>query len=463
MLQRRLTRQLAVFDGSGNDSGLLSITLTTADLDPRRLPPLTGHYLYWARPAEGRYRLGLGETLAVRSEGPGRFRDLAAALPGRDWCWIDPDHSGHRPAAFCAFAFDPGETPGDAWQGLPNSLLQIPSLLLQWQDGHGSLTFSARRSELARPQRLIEGWLDTLTPLLAPAATANPTAPLCELNRAASDSAWLQLVQQATADIRAGRLEKVVAARALRLRSRHPWQAPVLLGRLARLYPDCTLLAVHLGKQTLISATPERLLSLQGGVLRCDALGGTTGRDIDPHHDRLLALRLRNSKKARHEHALVVTAIRRSLEPLCETVDASGEPEVVRLRNLQHLWTGIRGRLRPGIGLLDAAARLHPTPAVAGTPTTAACDWLRRHEDLARGWYSGGAGWLEPGGDGELAVLLRCALLQGCDATLFAGAGIVADSEPLAELRETEMKLEAMLEVLHGEAGAARCLSAQGS
>jgi menaquinone-specific isochorismate synthase len=159
-------------------------------------------------------------------------------------------------------------------------------------------------------------------------------------------------------------------------------------------------------------------------------------------------LRLLNCRKAQHEHALVVESIQSALAPLCRELALPDSPEVVKLRNLQHLWTGIKGTLRSGVSLLDAARRLHPTPAVAGTPTDRACQWLQDHETLARGWYSGIVGWLQADGEGELSVLLRCAVLQGRSAELFAGAGIVSDSDPQAELQETEMKLRAMLEAM---------------
>ena len=166
-----------------------------------------------------------------------------------------------------------------------------------------------------------------------------------------------------------------------------------------------------------------------------------------------MTLRLLNCRKAQHEHSLVVDSIQSALAPLCRELALPDTPAVVKLRNLQHLWTGIKGTLRSGVSLLDAARRLHPTPAVAGTPTATACRWLQDHENLARGWYSGIVGWLQPNGDGELSVLLRCAVLQGRSAELFAGAGIVADSDPQAELQETEIKLRAMLEAMQEDAG----------
>jgi isochorismate synthase len=236
-----------------------------------------------------------------------------------------------------------------------------------------------------------------------------------------------------------------------------PFQAAGLLAALARSYPSCRLLAVNLGGNTVVSASPERLAAVSGDRLRCDALGGTIGRSDHPGRDRGLSDALLNGGKARHEHALVVESIREVLRPLCEGLHIPLRPGVSRLRNLQHLKTRIEGRLRPGTSLLDVAGRLHPTAAVGGRPSGAALWWLRQHEGLQRGWYSGGFGWLDANGDGELSVMLRCAVLHGREAELFAGAGIVAGSDPAAEWRETEVKMQAMLAAMSAPDDAVGC------
>jgi isochorismate synthase EntC len=154
------------------------------------------------------------------------------------------------------------------------------------------------------------------------------------------------------------------------------------------------------------------------------------------------------SGKVQHEHALVVEAIRDALGPDVEGLAAGATPEVVSLRNLAHLRTVFRGRVREGVTLLGLAGRLHPTPAVCGLPQAEALAWLRQQGNAARGWYTGAVGWVERNGDGELSVVLRCGLLQGGEATLFAGAGVVEESDPEAELAETELKLSGFLEAL---------------
>ncbi|MGB5407912.1 MAG: isochorismate synthase [Thiogranum sp.] len=439
---------------------LFSLTLECPDLHLRNLPPLPAPYLYWARPDRDLQQLGLGEAWRTTASGPQRFDTLSNALRQLECNWQrghPPGSPGPGPGVFCALAFAPDDSMTTCWEGLPNSILFVPRILLRSEAGQTSLTFTCTGKELQQAEAVLSDWSGLIKQLCqAVSASQKPTGE--DSQQAVrvtpqTDTSWTEAVQRAIDSIKSGQLDKVVTARRVRLEASRSFEATKILSRLARLYPSCLLLAIKLGGNTVISATPERLATLRNRSIRCDALGGTTSRSQDSGRDRQLALRLLNSHKTQHEHALVVKSIQAALEPLCRQLALPDTPAVVKLRNLQHLWTGIKGTLRSGVSLLDAARRLHPTPAVAGTPTATACRWLQDHENLARGWYSGIVGWLQPNGDGELSVLLRCAVLQGRSAELFAGAGIVADSDPQAELQETEIKLRAMLEAMQEDAG----------
>jgi menaquinone-specific isochorismate synthase len=214
------------------------------------------------------------------------------------------------------------------------------------------------------------------------------------------------------------------------------------------LYPNSMLLASRMGERTFLSATPECLLSLQNGYIYCDALAGTIHRSANEQKDRDLGQTLLTDPKAKHEHQLVVEDITTSLGAICSDINHCDKPSLLRLRNLQHLHTKIEGQLKSDITLLDAAARLHPTAAVNGHPGPEAKQWLMQNESIERGWYTGAAGWIDYSGNGKLAVLLRCALLDNNQADLFAGAGITAESDANAEYAETELKFSVMLEAL---------------
>jgi isochorismate synthase len=453
-LQRRLAawfrKQLAA---SVADDGLFSLTLELSGFRLRRLPPLSAPYLYWARPDEDLWQLGLGTAWQTSAAGERRFDSLGRRLRQLQHNWHCRDEfnaPSPGPGLFCALAFAPDDPMTGCWTGLPNSTLFLPRLLLRSEAGKTSVTFSCTGGELRYADAVLDDW-SRLIEQLACALSATPHGQDClQAVRVTpeADTGWTEIVQRALGSINSGELDKVVSARRIRLRAALPLQATKLLTRLARRYPSCLLLAVNLGGNTVVSASPERLARLRNGTIRCDALGGTTARSQDSTRDRKLALRLLNSHKAQHEHRLVVDAIQSALAPLCADLQQPGAATIIKLHNVQHLWTGIEGRLRSGVSLLDAVRQLQPTPAVAGTPTDKACQWLQDHENLARGWYSGSIGWLQSNGDGDFSVLLRCAVLQEHNADVFAGAGIVADSDPQAELQETEIKLRAMLEAM---------------
>jgi isochorismate synthase len=200
-----------------------------------------------------------------------------------------------------------------------------------------------------------------------------------------------------------------------------------------------------------VGATPELLVGRCGDRVRSSALAGSAPRGRTPQDDARHARELRESKKENEEHALVVRAIVESLAPLCDRLDVAESPRLLRLQGIQHLHTPIEGVLRPGSlpALFELGARLHPTPAVAGSPRRAALDWIDRFEGLDRGWYAAPVGFVGPDGAGELRVALRSALLrqlaEGDEARLFAGGGILADSDPDRELEETRIKLRALL------------------
>jgi len=439
---------------------LFSLTLECPGLHLRNLPPLPAPYLYWARPDRDLQQLGLGEAWRTTASGRQRFDTLSNALCQLERNWHrgqQPGSADASPGVFCALAFAPDDPMTACWEGLPNSILFVPRLLLRSEAGKTSLTFTCTGKELQQTETVLNDWSELIKQLFQAVSASlmwhEENSHPAERVTPQTDTSWTEAVQRAIGSIKAGQLDKVVTARRVRVEACRSFQATKILSRLARLYPSCLLLSIKLGGNTVVSATPERLATLRNRSIRCDALGGTTGRSQDSGRDRQLALRLLNSHKTQHEHALVVESIQAALEPLCRQLALPDTPAVVKLRNLQHLWTGIKGTLRTGVSLLDAARRLHPTPAVAGTPTATACQWLQDHENLERGWYSGIVGWLQPNGDGELSVLLRCAVLQGCSAELFAGAGIVADSDPQAELQETEIKLRAMLEAMQETAG----------
>ncbi|MDH4170126.1 MAG: isochorismate synthase [Acidimicrobiia bacterium] len=261
----------------------------------------------------------------------------------------------------------------------------------------------------------------------------------------AEDERYVELVQRALAAIADGRFQKVVPARSCPVEG---WDANRHIGptleRLRASYPRCMTFAVTAGRETFFAASPERLVSLRYDELRTLALAGSAPRGGDETTDRALAADLLASAKNRSEHAFVVDDVRTKLEDLGYEPQIPGAPEVAKLANIQHLRTPVRAPAGAESEIFRIAGALHPTPAVCGTPTDPAAAWLSANEGFDRGWYAAPVGWVDLAGKGELRVGLRSALADGSGAHLFAGAGVVADSDPVAELDETTVKLKAL-------------------
>ena len=216
----------------------------------------------------------------------------------------------------------------------------------------------------------------------------------------------------------------------------------------ARGFESCYVFCAGRGDAAFVAASPELLIRRDGHRAQTVALAGSTRRSADPAVDDHLGEQLLRSDKDREEQAIVVRRIARALRPHAVWVAAPDEPVLIKVANIQHLGTPIRAQLAHPLSAIELAGLLHPTPAVGGEPHAAAAPLIPALEGLDRGWYAGAVGWTDANDDGEFCVALRCALLRGTEARLYAGVGVVKDSDPAAELNETEIKLGALLPVL---------------
>ena len=294
------------------------------------------------------------------------------------------------------------------------------------------------------------GELSPFAPLPVRATTV-PHDAFSDLQLTAVPSAgeYAEGVRTATSRIRAGALRKVVLARQIRVEAGRPLDPRTLAARLRSVDPAAYTFAAPVDAGTLVGASPELLLSRHGHEVRSNPLAGSAPRAGDPDEDRANADVLAASGKNREEHAIVVEAVAETLGPFCEDLAWDPEPVLLPTANVWHLSTRFRGLLRdPAPHALELVGALHPTPAVCGDPRAAARSAIADLEPFDRGGYAGPVGWMDAEGDGEWVIALRCAELDGERATLFAGAGIVADSDPSAEVDETERKFRAFLDAL---------------
>lgn len=332
---------------------------------------------------------------------------------------------GTGPVAFGSFAFDDKSA---------DSILIVPRAILgrrgtrAWYTTIGEDT-SAPAYPRPLPNNTDEPRHTRHLTLLGP---PTPPSGIRWADGEVNAPAHMRAVATAVDRIRSGHLSKVVLARDLLAIAETPIDARVLLRRLADRYPSCYTFACA----GLVGATPELLVRRMGGRIESLVLAGTMPRDADAA--------LYASAKDREEHAYVTDMVRAALAPLCHELTMPDEPELLRLSNLVHLATPVHGRLGEQRSVLDVVAALHPTPAVGGTPTDIALDLIRELEAMDRRRYAGPVGWIDSRGDGEWAIALRCAEIEGTQARLYAGGGIVAGSDPAAELAEVQTKLHVM-------------------
>ncbi len=418
----------------------------------------------WSQPA-GQTIVGIGAAMEIALEGPDRFNDAARA-----WRAVAADtvvggsaaaSPGAWPILLGGATFAPTPSKDPRWRGFETGWLRLPRLIVRSTDGGWSAGASILIDDPSAVEVAIVGLHDLLRRLVSGGPDARPrgTAEAAEaalplLRRAGGQPdrrAWEAAVARAAGAVSRGRIDKLVLARRIDVAASDPFDVPATLRRLAAVASRATIFAfspTEAPERVFIGASPERLVEVRGRAFRTIALAGTIGRGRDPEEDDRLAATLLASEKDREEHAIVVAMLRSTLEPLAERLDVGRSPEVVRLRTVQHLATPIAGRLRDGEGILGLVGRLHPTPAVGGWPREAALALLAEEERLDRGWYAGPIGWVGADGDGEFVVGIRSGVVDGDRASLFAGCGIVADSEPEREWEESELKLAALAEAL---------------
>jgi isochorismate synthase len=437
---------------------LVSVTVPVEGVDPAAIAfgsrRADDRWFCWEQPDTG-FALGaVGTALEVVSRGPDRFNDLAAgcirAMQQRLADEPDGLPAGAGPFWATGFAFAPDGGGEPVWSSLPPALAVLPELSIARTADGSFLTVSAAIAPGADPdERLarLRGRLASLAESPLTPADPRPGAGRTVTGRHPPER-YERIVAAAVERIRAGEVNKVVLARQLTVEAPRAHDPAALHGALRDIFPSCFCFCFGTPEAAFAGASPELLVRRSGAVAATVALAGTTGRSADPAVDDHLGEAMLHSPKVRDEHGIVVRRIERALRPHSVWVHAEGEPFVIKVGNLQHLATPIRAQLAESHSAIELAGYLHPTPAIGGEPRAPALELISELEGIDRGWYTGPIGWMDAAEDGEFCVGLRSALLRDREAHLFAGCGIVADSEPPAELQESELKFEALLPLL---------------
>jgi isochorismate synthase len=408
----------------------------------------------WLQPAADLAMVGIGRAWAVRADGPARFGAVAAAWEQRLSGAGIRDEVGGRPGSgpilLGGLGFT-GNVPADSvWSPFDAASLVLPELLFGRNGRTAWLTASmiedGTGNALARLERLWTRLVEESAP--GRRVPDDSPTPLTIAGEHPDRQSWDRLVDRLAGAVGRGRLDKVVLARRVDLAATENIDVVAAIGYLAATSATSTTYAFTRGGSVFLGATPERLISTKNKAFQTVAIAGTIRHDDDPAVEAALAAELLASDKDREEHEIVVETLRSMLEPVASEMRVAPSPVVARFGTVQHLVTTVDGRLKDRAGILALAALLHPTPAVGGEPRALALELIAEHEGFERGWYAGPVGWVGADGDGEFAVALRCAVVSGRTAALFAGCGIVADSDAAREWEESRNKMQVVAAAL---------------
>lgn len=425
----QLAAQLAAGDG-------LRIARLDVDLDPfdfaRTGAAMVDRAVALATP-NGDRRVGLGTAWHASASGPRRFQALSEAIG---------DLADRDVTLFVGYSFLDEVIVDGLWRNYAAAEAFVPRIGIERVGGAARLTVAIPGGEDPTPT------LDLLASMEHPDWRIVEDSGDHTMESHPAVSQWAGIVEGAVKAIRADEIEKVVLARSVHVESSEPVPILRVFRQLAVRYPQCFNFAWKSHDSVFMGASPELLVQIEGMDFRSNPLAGSARRGEGEDDDEAIGLGLIASEKDQQEHRLVVDDMAERLSGTVDDLIIPDHPSLKKMATVQHLSTVITGRVTATTGVLDIVDAVHPTPAVGGVPRDEAIDYIASNEGLDRGWYTGGLGWLTPGGDGEIAIGLRCGLVDIATTTLFAGAGIVADSDPASEVLETRLKLRPLLELV---------------
>jgi menaquinone-specific isochorismate synthase len=414
-----------------------------------------GERFFWKDPSDEMMLIGIGIAKQIQSDqAADRFFHAE-----KEWKEFLSDslidnpftEDGIGPLMFGGFSFDPYKPKTELWAKFAETLFHIPKFMVSVIKGETYLTtnlictkhddLSFFKNAANERDRLLNAIGQDFKAKLANHIETKVMKP----------EQWKKAVDDVVKDVSNGPLKKVVLARELRLVFDNFVASEAVLNRLFKEQHESFIFAFEVNGDCFIGASPERLVKKQGRDVFSTCLAGSIPRGKSEREDQFLGSQLLSDSKNLMEHRYVVEMIKEALEELCENVILPDEPQLMKIRDIQHLYTPVIGKCKEDASLLLLVERLHPTPALGGLPKKEAVEKIRQVEDLDRGFYSGPLGWNDYKGNGEFAVAIRSGLIQGKEASLFAGCGIVADSDSESEFLETSLKFTPMLTALGGK------------
>ncbi|WP_338838112.1 isochorismate synthase [Kurthia gibsonii] len=412
-----------------------------------------GQCFYWQNKDKDFTLVGLGHAYTIKSnDADARYEDVEKA-------WKHLIHSTslkgikQQPILFGSFTFDPKKGVSDEWANFSHANFALAKHQLVESNGRFYMNthlvseevITDEDIELAREER------EALLEQAKGRTLKTYIKPHVVLTEEPYKEEYLQSITQVTNQIKAKQADKVVIARSLALTFDEEVNTSNLLAQLSEEQPESYLFAQEQGQDLFLGATPERLVFVNHKKAYSSCVAGSIRRGATVQEDEEFGRILLNDTKNLQEHQYVVDMISNSFKETCEQYTLPNYPDLLKIRDIQHLHTPIEGILKEDATILQMVEKLHPTPALGGSPREVAMEMIRQYEPMNRGVYAAPIGWLNADGDGEFAVAIRSALLQDKKAYLYAGGGIVADSEPQSEYEETLVKFRPMLRTLGGK------------
>lgn len=443
-----------------NKAVLFSHVEAVAAMKPLQIYQSSGHSykgerFYWRDSADNLSLCGLGIAAKLQPSRIGRNRFIQVHEQWEELLSKVSINAGQHEAAtgpllFGGFSFMQGEKASDGlWQDFEDYLFYLPRFLLT-KSAHGVYLTSTKLITDDCEDCMIEDFLRERKQILSQQTLVEASMPAVSHYEEKNVGSWKRSIEQSVEDIRSGLMDKVVLARELEMYFEGAVPSETVLKNLTLQQPASSIFGLEAGSSCFLGASPERLIKKEGKQVFSACLAGSTKRGRDVHSDDRLGMELMNDEKNRSEHEFVVSMMRKAMEEHCLDLHIPKEPILMKLANIQHLYTPVRGTALPKSSILDFVELLHPTPALGGSPRKVALQKIGEYEEMDRGLYSGPVGWIDRSGNGEFVVGIRSGLLKGNQASLFAGCGIVESSDPESEFTETRVKFKPMLNALGG-------------
>jgi len=415
---------------------------------------------YWEKPDKNFAIAAGGELCTLNASGPNRFQEIktaAKAIQQSTAEFADTKHPYTGLMFLGGFSFFDNIT-SQYWKSFRPASFTIPQWVVIKTNMVSILTLNVELKAFSKPEDL-HHYLQNHFKKIEQAITSNACQEISRSDKVILDltsfqgdsefTQWVNAIKQAKNAIDESTFEKIVLARHLAIPKRSDTTPTRILNHLRKQYTSCYNFLIHNPSgNTFLGSTPEQLGTFKDDLLQTEALAGSIQRGATVSEDVLWESKLTDSQKDHDEHNFVVKDILERLRPVADNLDYPKQPQIKKLSNVQHLFTPIQAKLKNNATALDVIRRLHPTPAVGGYPWEDAAPYIQRFENFDRGWYAGPVGWFNAKGDAEFAVGIRSGLITKSQAHFFAGCGIVADSDPKTEWKETNLKLKPMLSAL---------------